>query len=578
MTQPVEDTSGAQALIGQDLGGRYKVVKLLGEGGMGAVYLGEQKLGQSLRKVAIKTLHPHLSHDPKILARFERECETVAELQHPNTIQVFDFGKTDSGILYIVMEYAEGHSVAEDLEKSGPMDPPRVQKILEQVCGSLEEAHNHGIVHRDLKPDNVLLCERAGKKDWVEVLDFGIAKRGNEHDANEAKLTQQGTVLGTPPYMSPEQFTGKPVDARSDIYSLGVMAYEMLSGKLPFNGNTAWEWASAHMTAQPSPIESTGPLGAKVPAPMRNAITKALEKAPENRFQSVKDFYEAFSNGAVSVSSSMTGARPSAEPPRASPKTEIGAPMPVGDFGIGGGAGAGAGFGAAPPVAPAIGPAGFGAAAPTPAPGYGGGYAPPPQQAGTPASGNQAFAAPGPQHEDEGGSNRGVIIGLLAVVSLGVVAAILVATGVFKSKPADDPSIVTTTTAPTTPTSTPVPGDTGGTTADTTSASSTAPVPTLAETGGGTHPANPKEPGGKKPEKPSGSATAEPTHPGTTPTSAPTTPTAAPTQPKPPPQVDTAACAQAHKWCNFPGFGKDPKVTLLCNENKPKCLASGGSI
>jgi len=227
VTQPVEDPSGSQSLIGQNLGGRYNVTKLLGEGGMGAVYLGEQKLGQSLRKVAIKTLHPHLSHDPKILARFTRECETVAELQHPNTIQIFDFGKTDSGILYIVMEYAEGHSVAEDLEKSGPMDPLRVQKILEQVCGSLEEAHNHGIVHRDLKPDNVLLCERAGKKDWVEVLDFGIAKRGNEHDANEAKLTQQGTVLGTPPYMSPEQFTGKPVDARSDIYSLGVMAYGM---------------------------------------------------------------------------------------------------------------------------------------------------------------------------------------------------------------------------------------------------------------------------------------------------------------------------------------------------------------
>ncbi|MEO8874522.1 MAG: serine/threonine-protein kinase, partial [Polyangiaceae bacterium] len=183
MTQPIDDSSSSASLIGQNLGGRYTVVRLLGEGGMGAVYLGEQKLGQSLRKVAIKTLHPHLSHDPKILARFERECETVAELQHPNTIQVFDFGKTDSGILYIVMEYAEGHSVAEDLEKNGPMDPARCEKILAQVCGSLEEAHNHGIVHRDLKPDNVLLCERAGKKDWVEVLDFGIAKRGNEHDA-----------------------------------------------------------------------------------------------------------------------------------------------------------------------------------------------------------------------------------------------------------------------------------------------------------------------------------------------------------------------------------------------------------
>jgi eukaryotic-like serine/threonine-protein kinase len=577
VTQPVEDPSGAQSLIGQNLGGRYTVVKLLGEGGMGAVYLGEQKLGQSLRKVAIKTLHPHLSHDPKILARFERECETVAELQHPNTIQVFDFGKTDSGILYIVMEYAEGHSVAEDLEKSGPMDPLRVQKILEQVCGSLEEAHNHGIVHRDLKPDNVLLCERAGKKDWVEVLDFGIAKRGNEHDANEAKLTQQGTVLGTPPYMSPEQFTGKPVDARSDIYSLGCMSYEMLSGKLPFNGNTAWEWASAHMTAQPSPIETTGPLGAKVPLAMRNAISKALEKAPENRFQSVKDFYEAFSNGAVSVSSSMTGARPSAEPPPRANRTEIGAPIPVGDFGIA----AGGGFGAAPPAAPA----GFGAAAPTPAPGYAGGagaggYGPPPQQAGTPASGNQAFAAPQQrqQEEESSGGNRGLVIGLLALVSIGVVGAVLVATGVFKSTPSTDPGPITaTTTVATTPTSTPVPGDTGGgtTTADT--SSTPAALPTLAETGGASHPTNPKEPGGKKPPA-GGSATAAPTHPGTTPTAPATTPTAAPTQPKPPAQIDTAACSEALKWCNHPAFGHDPSVTKRCNDNKPKCLASGGHV
>ena len=134
------------------------------------------------------------------------------------------------------MEFVQGRSVADILEKDGPMPPARVENILRQVCGSLEEAHGHGIVHRDLKPDNVVLCERAGQKDWVEVLDFGIAKRSSEHDPNEAKLTQQGMVLGTPPYMSPEQFTGQPVDVRSDIYALGVMTYEMLIGKLPVRG------------------------------------------------------------------------------------------------------------------------------------------------------------------------------------------------------------------------------------------------------------------------------------------------------------------------------------------------------
>ena len=236
------DAPPVDPLLGTVLHGKYKIVRLLGEGGMGAVYLGEQQLGTNVRKVAIKTLHAHLSKDPKILARFEREVGTVAELEHPNTIQVFDFGRTTEGLLYIVMEYIQGKNLGELLEQGGPMEPARVEKIMGQVCGSLEEAHARGIVHRDLEPDNVVLTERAGQKDWVKVLDFGIAKRSSEEDKNEQKLTQQGMVLGTPPYMSPEQFTGKPIDARSDIYSLGIMAYEMLTGRLPFTANTAWEW------------------------------------------------------------------------------------------------------------------------------------------------------------------------------------------------------------------------------------------------------------------------------------------------------------------------------------------------
>src|SRR5579871_6362703 len=249
------DGQGPDPIIGQVLGGKYTVVRLLGEGGMGAVYEGEQQLGTTKRKVAVKTLHPHLSRDEKIKARFEREVGTIAELEHPNTIQVFDFGTTAEGILYIVMEFLHGKSLADLLEKQGAMEPERVVNILQQVCGSLEEAHARGIVHRDLKPDNVVLVERAGKKDFVKVLDFGIAKRSREEDKDEQKLTQQGMVLGTPPYMSPEQFTGKPIDSRSDIYSLAVMGYEMLTGKLPFKADTAWEWATQHMTQNPIPIE-----------------------------------------------------------------------------------------------------------------------------------------------------------------------------------------------------------------------------------------------------------------------------------------------------------------------------------
>ena len=214
MTQGEGDAQAVDPLVGTVVAGKYTIVKQLGEGGMGCVYLAEQKLGTSVRKVALKTLHKHLSHDPAIKARFDREAGTVAALEHPNTIQVYDFGEMEDGTLYLVMEFVQGRSVADILEKDGPMPPERVENILRQVCGSLAEAHGHGIVHRDLKPDNVVLCERAGTKDWVEVLDFGIAKRSSEHDPNEAKLTQQGMVLGTPPYMSPEQFTGKPIDRR----------------------------------------------------------------------------------------------------------------------------------------------------------------------------------------------------------------------------------------------------------------------------------------------------------------------------------------------------------------------------
>jgi eukaryotic-like serine/threonine-protein kinase len=315
----------ADPLIGTVVAGKYRVVRQLGEGGMGCVYLAEQQLGSTARKVALKTLHKHLSHDKHIQARFDREAGTVAALEHPNTIQVFDYGTMEDGTLYIVMEYVQGRSVADILEKDGAMPPARVTHILKQVCGSLEEAHGHGIVHRDLKPDNVVLCERAGQKDWVEVLDFGIAKRSSEHDPNEAKLTQQGMVLGTPPYMSPEQFTGQPVDVRSDIYALGVMAYEMLTGKLPWDANTAWEWASKHMTEPPKSIELQ-PLGPNVPEGMRSAIGRALAKNKDERFPSVTEFFEAFQNGGAAMGAGQTGAMDAAAPAPGRAKTEMAQP------------------------------------------------------------------------------------------------------------------------------------------------------------------------------------------------------------------------------------------------------------
>jgi eukaryotic-like serine/threonine-protein kinase len=406
--------AAADAFIGKTVGGRFKIVKLLGEGGMGAVYLGEQNVGGTLRKVAIKTLHQHLSSDPKIKQRFERECATVAELQHPNTIQLYDFGTTDDGILYMVMEFVSGESLASILEKKGALEPARAEHILQQICDALGEAHALGIVHRDLKPDNIVLTERA--KDWVKVLDFGIAKRSEAPDKQEQKLTQQGTVLGTPPYMSPEQFTGKSIDARSDIYSIGMIAYEMLSGRLPFSANTPWEWATQHMTVAPQPLSVT-PSGAAVPPAMAQAVMRSLAKDPDQRFATTKELYDAFSSGdppavAASAAAGAPGGylltpafAPASGPVDQKGKTQIGEPAysPRGSYG--------------PPPGTGTSPGVFAA---------GGHY-------GTPAAGNVAFPVTGgiplgpPPPQPRGGGGKAVLIALLALLGLLSAAAVGIA-------------------------------------------------------------------------------------------------------------------------------------------------------
>src|SRR3954467_13359909 len=297
----------ADPLIGAVVGGRFRITGILGEGGMGRVYTGEQQMGTSVRKVAVKTLLAQYARDPQVLARFMRECGTVSELEHSNTIKVYDFGQTDSGELYIAMELLSGISLEKALE-SGALHSERVDRIVNQVCGSLQEAHDKGIVHRDLKPANIYLTVRAGEEDYVKVLDFGIAKKDEKHSKHEQKLTQQGTVLGTPPYMSPEQFKGNELDARSDIYSLGVMTYEMLTGRLPFDADTPWAWATAHMTAQPFPFEMV-PMSGPVPPKMKAAVMRALSKDKTQRQQTVRDFYEEFTMGVPRTSA--LGARPS---------------------------------------------------------------------------------------------------------------------------------------------------------------------------------------------------------------------------------------------------------------------------
>lgn len=279
-------------LLGKVIVDRYRVRSVLGEGGMGKVYLAEQKMGNSTREVALKTLHPELSQDKQLVERFHRECDTVIKLTHPNTIQFYDFGELPDRTLYIVMEHIDGASLA-DVLAHGPMDPGRVDLLLIQICGSLHEAHQRGIVHRDLKPENILLTDRGGHAEFVKVLDFGIAKSHEAEAEGKGKLTKQGMVLGTPPYMSPEQFSGKTLDARSDVYSLALMTYEMLTGRLPFEAATPWEWATHHLTTTPEPLSSL-PEVAGLPANKSAAVMRALEKSADARQSNVMEFLREF--------------------------------------------------------------------------------------------------------------------------------------------------------------------------------------------------------------------------------------------------------------------------------------------
>jgi serine/threonine-protein kinase len=398
---PTEE-EGPDPLIGQLIGGRYRVTGILGEGGMGKVYVGEQQMGSTIRKVAIKTLHQHLSKDPSVLARFHRECGTVAQLEHPNTIKFFDFGATQDGTLYIAMEFVAGRPLSEVIEKEGPLSAERVIKIMRQVCGVLDEAHLQGVIHRDLKPENIVLTNRAGETDFVKVLDFGIAARTEGTDTQkEQKLTQQGMVLGTPPYMSPEQFTGKALDARSDIYSLAVMAYEMLTRKLPFEADTPWQWATQHMTAQPIAFEVSAPA-TNIPPAMKAAILKGLSKNREDREPTARDFFAELSEGARMTVVS--------DPHHAATGTASMEAIP--DFGTGGPA----------PTAP------------------GGGHSPGPAHRPAPTAPGVAIAAPvlapAPVAKAKQGGGKGLVVALAGIGGLLVVAMAVVA--VRSMKPDED--------------------------------------------------------------------------------------------------------------------------------------------
>jgi eukaryotic-like serine/threonine-protein kinase len=274
------------------LGGQYEVLEKIGTGGMGSVYKAMQTSEQRL--VAIKILHPKLAGRKDLTSRFRREARAMMQLSHRNTVKVYSYGELeDDGSLYIVMELLEGKNLNQAVRREGPLPPERAIPILVQVCGALQEAHNLGIVHRDLKPENIFLSKNDGQADFPKVLDFGLAKvTERQMQPGSIILTQEGMVFGTPEFMSPEQAQGRTLDARSDIYSLAVILYELLTGKLPFSARTPMEYIQKHVTDPVIPFAERAP-DRSFPRGLEEVIVKALAKRPEDRFQSAQDFAEA---------------------------------------------------------------------------------------------------------------------------------------------------------------------------------------------------------------------------------------------------------------------------------------------
>jgi serine/threonine-protein kinase len=260
--------------------GQYRLIEKIGAGNMGEVHLAEHLL---LRQpCAIKLIRPDRAADAVALARFEQEVRATSRLNHWNTVRIFDYGYTDDGTFYYVMEYLPGWTLEDLVRAHGPLPPGRIVHVLRQVCAALREAHGIGLVHRDIKPANIMLCERGGVADLVKLLDFGLVRRAGRR--GDALVTAPGLVTGTPAYMSPEQAEGGTLDARGDIYSLGAVGYFLATGEAPFVRRTSMQVLMAHVRDEPRP---PGDVRPGVPRDLDGIILRCLAKQPAARFESV---------------------------------------------------------------------------------------------------------------------------------------------------------------------------------------------------------------------------------------------------------------------------------------------------
>lgn len=281
-------SSRLETPIGTILADRYEILSEVGRGGMSIVYKSRQLLMDKER--AIKMLLAQLMYDQTSKKRFQREAQAAACLDHPNVIAVHDFGIAPTGQPYLVMDYLVGESLADLIKREQRIEQIRAVKIFMQACDALSHAHKKGVIHRDLKSSNIMLVEDEDRKDIVKVLDFGIAKLTPSSGKLPQNLTQTGEVFGSPIYMSPEQCLGQTLDERSDIYSMGTMFYETLTGLPPLVGNTIVDTMQMHVATKPMPMES---FGTTFDPELEALVFKALEKKPENRFQTMEEMYQA---------------------------------------------------------------------------------------------------------------------------------------------------------------------------------------------------------------------------------------------------------------------------------------------
>jgi serine/threonine-protein kinase len=292
--EPAPVASDGDAYIGTTVAGRYKILRKLGEGGMGVVYLAEHVFIE--KKVAIKILSDDMSRKADLVARFMQEAKAASKIGHENIIDITDFGETASGGVFFVMEFLDGADLSHAIRDGGPMAIDRTRYIFNQICRALGAAHSKGIIHRDMKPENIYLVTREGRADWVKVLDFGIAKISSL-DEGGSRLTRTGMIFGTPEYMSPEQARGDKPDHRVDVYAAGCILYEMLTGDVPFHAETFMGVLTKHMFEQPQPPSQRAPHQS-ISAELEAVVLKALAKDRDQRYQTMKDLALAF-EGAV---------------------------------------------------------------------------------------------------------------------------------------------------------------------------------------------------------------------------------------------------------------------------------------